>query len=273
MTAAFILTAVTGVVFGILPALAAADDRIGAALTEGARGSSGGARSRRLRSALIVAELALSLVLLAGAALLIVSFNRLTNVSPGFEPAQLVITRLTLPASRYGGHARTVAFFDALYERLRAAPGVERVAATTSLPFDGGDSRLNLTIENRSTPSAFPVRVHPRVVSIGYFQTMGVPLVGGRGFTERDADSSGNVAVINEAAARRYWPNESPLGQRISIGAENEWREVVGIVGDTRYEGLDADVEPAAYPAAASALPQPRQRLRADDDARGPGER
>jgi putative ABC transport system permease protein len=247
LVAAFVLSAVTGVIFGIVPALAAADDRIGAALTEGARGSSGGVRSQRLRSALIVAELALSLVLLAGAALLIVSFNKLINVSPGFQPAQLVITQLTLPASRYGQHARTVAFFDALYERLRATPGVERVAATTSLPFDGADSRLDLTIENHTAQSPFPVRVHLRVVSTDYFQTMGIPLVRGRGFTERDGDSSGNVAVINEAAARRYWPTESPLGQRISMGAVDDLREIVGIVGDTRYEGLDAEAEPAAF--------------------------
>ena len=168
-------------------------------------------------------------------------------MSPGFQPAQLVIARVTLPGARYGEHARTVAFFDAAVERLAGAPGVQRVGATTSLPFDGSDSRLDLTIERRTAESPFPVRVHPRLVSTGYFQTMGIPLVRGRGFTGHDAETSGNVAIINEAAARRYWPNEDPIGQRISIGATDDWREIVGVVGDTRHEGLDADADPAAY--------------------------
>jgi putative ABC transport system permease protein len=231
----------------VVPALVASDSRVGLALSEESRGSSGSVRARRLRSALVISELALSLVLLAGAALLIVSFNNLINVSPGFQPAQLVITRLALPATRYGDHARTVAFFDTLYERLRSAPGVRRAAATTSLPFDGPDSRLNLTIANRTGQSAFPIRAHPRIVSTDYFQTMGIPLVRGRVFTDHDTESSQHVVVINEAAARRYWPNEDPVGQRISLGATDEWREIVGIVGDTRHEGLDADADPAAF--------------------------
>jgi putative ABC transport system permease protein len=121
------------------------------------------------------------------------------------------------------------------------------VGATTSLPFDGVDSRLNLTIEHRPEESAFPVRVHPRLVSTGYFQTMGIPLVRGRGFGDHDSETSVNVAIINEAAARRYWPDQDPIGQRISIGATDDWRQIVGVVGDTRHEGLDADADPAAY--------------------------
>jgi putative ABC transport system permease protein len=254
LIATFGLSAVTGVIFGVVPALVASDNRIAITLNEETRGSGGSRRARRLRSALVVAEVALSLVLLAGAALLIVSFRNLINVSPGFQPAQLVITRVTLPAARYGEHARTVAFFDALYERLRGAPGVQRVAATTSLPFDGPDSRLNLTIEHRTGESPFPVRAHPRIVSTDYFSTMAIRLVRGRAFTDHDTESSGDVVAINEAAARRYWPNEDPLGQRISLGAPAEWREIVGVVGDTRHEGLDADADPAAF------LPQ-RQRF------------
>src|SRR6185295_3862520 len=154
------------------------------------------------------------------------SFRNLINVSPGFQPDQLVFTRLSLPGARYGQHARTVAFFDALYERLRAAPGLQRVGATTSLPFDGADSRLNLVIEHKTTAFPFPVRLHPRIVSTEY---------------------TPNVVVINEAAARRYWPNEDPIGQRISLGATDDWRQIVGIVGDTRDEGLDAETDPAGY--------------------------
>ena len=247
LAAAFGLSALTGMIFGIVPALVASDSRIGTALTEEPRGSSGSVRAGRFRAALVVAELALSLVLLAGAALLIVSFRNLINVSPGFQPDQLVFTRLSLPGARYGQHARTVAFFDALYERLRAAPGLQRVGATTSLPFDGADSRLNLVIEHKTTAFPFPVRLHPRIVSTEYFQTMGIPLMRGRAFTGRDTDSTPNVVVINEAAARRYWPNEDPIGQRISLGATDDWRQIVGIVGDTRDEGLDAETDPAGY--------------------------
>src|SRR6185503_2446646 len=247
LAAAFGLSALTGMIFGIVPALVASDSRIGTALTEETRGSSGSVRAGRFRAALVVAELALSLVLLAGAALLIVSFRNLINVSPGFQPDQLVFTRLSLPGARYGQHARTVAFFDALYERLRAAPGLQRVGATTSLPFDGADSRLNLVIEHKTTAFPFPVRLHPRIVSTEYFQTMGIPLMRGRAFTGRDTDSTPNVVVINEAAARRYWPNEDPIGQRISLGATDDWRQIVGIVGDTRDEGLDAETDPAGY--------------------------
>ncbi len=247
LLAAIALSGITGIVFGVVPALVASDDRIAVGLTEEARGSSGSVHARHLRSALVVAELALSLVLLAGAALLIVSFNKLVNVSPGFQPAQLVTARITLPYARYSEHLRTTAFFEALYERLRNAPGVQKVAATTSLPFDGVDSRLNLVIENRTGESPFPVRVHPRIVSTDYFQTLGIPLVRGRVFTGHDSDLSGKVVMINEAAVRRYWPNEDPIGRRISIGADDDWREIVGIVADIRHEGLDAEAEPAAF--------------------------
>ena len=113
----------TGLLFGVLPALAASDERLAVSLNEESRGGAGSVRAKRLRAALVVAELALSLVLLAGASLLVVSFNNLLNVSPGFQPAQLVIARVTLPSTRYGEHERVVAFFDALFEQLAAAPG------------------------------------------------------------------------------------------------------------------------------------------------------
>ena len=253
LAAALAVSSITGLIFGAVPALAASDRQLGSSLTEATRSASGGTRARRLRSTLVVAELALSLVLLAGAALLIVSFRNLMSVPPGFQPMRIVTAQLKLPWSRYGDHTRTTAFFDALYERLRAAHGVERVAATTSLPFAGGDSRLNLEIEHRTVDSPMPVRVHPRLVSPGYFSTMGIPVMRGRAFTDHDDESSPQVVVVNQAAVRQYWPGEDPIGQRISIGAPNQWREIVGIVGDTRHEGLDADSDPAAY------LPQHQQ--------------
>jgi len=253
LSAAIGLSLTTGLIFGIVPALAASDSHITVALIEESRGSSGGVRAGRLRAALVVAELALSLVLLAGAALLLVSFNRLVNVPPGFQPAQLTIARITLPSSRYGEHLRTVAFFDALFERLESMPGVRRVAATTSLPFDEEDSRLDLTIEHRTASSQGPVRAHTRIVSNDYFETVGIPLIRGRRFTTHDTESSPNVVIINEAAARRYWPGDDPIGQRVSLGDPDDWRQIVGIVADTRDQGFDAAAEPAAF------LPQHQQ--------------
>ncbi|HMF93780.1 MAG TPA: ABC transporter permease [Vicinamibacterales bacterium] len=247
LLAAVLFSAITAAIFGIAPALISSDAGLGAALADATRSSSAGVRAQRLRSALVVIELALSIVLLVGAALLIVSFRNVLSVSPGFQPSQLVIARISLPAARYGEHGRVVAFFDALYDRLRGAAGVEHVAATTSLPFDGLDSRLDLRIENRDDEFPFPIRADPRLVSTDYFRTMGIPLIRGRIFSDRDAESSPNVVVVNEAAARRYWAGRDPIGRRISLGARNDWRQIVGIVGDTRHEGLDADAEPAAF--------------------------
>jgi putative ABC transport system permease protein len=239
---------VTGVVFGIAPALAPFDSRVTAGLGEEARGSSGGVRARRWRSTLVIVELALSLILLAGAALLLVSFNRLINVAPGFQPAHLAVSRIALPGARYDEHARTVAFFDAIFDRLRVAPGVQRVAATTSLPLDGLDSRLDLVIEHRAPlTEGGAVRAQARLVSTDYFATLGIPLIRGRFFSEHDNESSPKVAIVNAAAVRRYWPDEDPIGRRISLGADDDWREIIGVAGDTRHEGLDMDADPAAY--------------------------
>jgi predicted permease len=158
-----------------------------------------------------------------------------------------VTAPITLPGSRYGTHARATAFFDRVYEQLRSAPGIRRVAATSSLPFAGADSRLNLEIENRIPDVSGPVRAHPRLVSPDYFSAMGIRMVSGRPFTDRDREQSGDVAIVNETAVRRYWSGADPIGQRISLGAPSNWREVVGVVSDTRQDRLDMDVEPAAY--------------------------
>jgi putative ABC transport system permease protein len=252
LAAAFATSLATGFVFGVLPALVASDQRMAITLHEQARGATGGASTRRLRAALLVVELACSLVLLAGAALLIVSFNRLTDVPPGFRAEQLVTVRLSLPWSRYADQPRAAAFYDALLQRLRARPQIQHAAAAASPPFSGEDGRLNLEIEHRSWDLQGPVRAHPRLVSADYFQTMAIPLIRGRVFSERDALSAPLVAVINETAARRFWPASDPIGQRISLGDPPRWMEIVGVVGDVRHEALNLDVEPDAY------IPQPQ---------------
>jgi putative ABC transport system permease protein len=247
LIAAVAASAATGVIFGVLPALVASDQHITMALHEESRGGTGGVRARRLRSGLVVAELAFSLVLLAGAALLIVSFRNLVDVSPGFRSEQLAIVRLSLPASRYGEPTRAVAFYEEVMSRLRATPGVLRVATTSAPPFTGLDARLDLEIERRTVELDRPVRAHPRLVSSDYFSTLGVRVIRGRAFTDRDDAAAQPVSVINEAAARRYWPNADPIGRRISLGGPTRWMEIVGIVSDVRHMSLDLEPEPEAF--------------------------
>jgi putative ABC transport system permease protein len=247
LIAAVVASAATGVIFGVLPALVASDRQMALAVREESRSGTSGVRTRRLRSALVVAELAFSLVLLAGAALLIVSFKNLVDVAPGFPAEHLALARLSLPSSRYGEPARAVAFYDEVMNRLRAAPGVQQVAATSAPPFTGLDARLDLDIDRRTVESKGPVRAHPRLVSSDYFSTLGIQVVRGRGFTNHDDPAAPAVAVINEAAARRYWPDDDPIGRRISLGSPTRWMEIVGIVGDVRHTSLDVEPEPEAF--------------------------
>jgi putative ABC transport system permease protein len=247
---AAVVSAATGLVFGIIPALTASAQQPGALLNEEGRGGgTGGARGWRVRASLVVVELALSLVLLVGAALLLVSFKHLLDVPPGFNAAHVVTAPLALPANRYNDHARIVSFYGALLERVRALPGVEAADLVTMLPFSGADARAGFQIEGRSGQSPVPVRAHPRLVSAGYLRTLGVPLVRGRSFSERDAEGSPDVVIINAAAARRFWPDDDPVGRRITFvfGSEPRWIEIVGVVGDIKHASLDADSEPEAY--------------------------
>jgi putative ABC transport system permease protein len=247
LVAAVAASAATGLIFGVLPAFVASDQHVTLALHEESRSGTSGLRTHRLRSALVVAELAFSLVLLAGAALLIVSFRNLLDVAPGFRAGQLAVAGLSLPSNRYGEPARAVAFYDEVMGRLRATPGVQHVAATSAPPFTGLDARLDLEMDRRTVDLKGPVRAHPRLVSSDYFSTLGIQVIRGRAFTEHDDAAAPPVTVINQTAARRYWPNEDPIGRRISLGSPTRWMEIVGIVGDVRHTGLDVEPEPDAF--------------------------
>jgi putative ABC transport system permease protein len=253
LAAALLVSLGTGVVFGVAPAFVASDHRAGRVLNDATRGSIGGVRGRRLRSMLIVAELALSLVLLVGAGLLIASFWKIVDVSPGFQPARVTTTRVSLPGAVYDDHAKAVAFYQAVLERLHAAPGIDRAAVTSAPPFSGLNNRLDLIIENRTIESPFPIRAHPRLVSAGYFQTMGIPLVRGRTFDDQDRPGAPLVAILNQSAVRRFWPDRDPLGERISLGRPGRWMAIVGVVGDVTHDGLDVGAEPEVY------LPLPQE--------------
>jgi putative ABC transport system permease protein len=238
---------VTVLLFGVGPAVVAArrDFGLGVAGSVGARGK----RARRLRTALVVAEIALTVVLLAGAGLLLRSYASVLAVDPGFDAEGLLLAQTALPESRYSTPADYDAFYRGVLDEVRALPGVDSAGYTNFAPlvFKGGRSVVR--VDGRPPPEPSEILRHLatfRSASAGYLETLGVPLVSGRLIDERDVrgSSTGNVVVINETLARRYWPDSDPVGQKISLGGP-EMQTVVGVVGDVRQMGLDvpADAE------------------------------
>jgi putative ABC transport system permease protein len=231
---------VTVLLFGAGPAFVAARRDFGAAF--GRAVGAHGARMRRLRMALVAAEIALTVVLLAGAGLLLRSYVEVLAVDPGFEAQGLLVAETVLPEARYSNAPDRDAFYQRVLENVRALPGVESAGYTSYAPlmFIGGRSLVLVEGRPRPEPSEFVRNIATnRSASPGYLETLGVPLVSGRFLDERDTRSAAPVAVINEAMARRYWPDEDPLGKRFSIGASDLTpMTVVGVVGDVRQMGL-----------------------------------
>ena len=236
----------TGVLFGLAPAIRASRAGLHETLKEGGRTSAAHGRAGRL---LVISEIALSLVLLVAAGLLIRSFARLQDVRPGFEPARLLTFRLSLPESRYATFDKGDAFFDELCARLRADPEVRGVAATSVLPFSGQGGSRSFLIEGRPAPRPEDsTEEQLRIVTDGFFRTMGIPVVKGREFTPRDSLAAPRVAVINEALARKLFPGEEPIGQRVAFDkGTSRWYEIVGIAGNIKHRGLDARDRPELY--------------------------
>jgi putative ABC transport system permease protein len=240
----------TGVVFGLAPALEASRVDLNDSLKESNRGTAGSTRGRRMRDALIVAEVGLALVLLVGAGLMIRSFVRLSSVDPGFDAANLLTLRVSLPGSKYGEDPQRVAFFRQAVDRLRTLPGVRSAAAVSGLPFADLGAATNFTIVGKPVPPPgqdFDTDV--RVVDEGYFRTMGIPLITGRTFTPQEGMENRNVAVINQAMARKYFPGENPLGKRLVVHMMEDPQpsEIIGIVGDAKYKTLEGEMRPMVY--------------------------
>jgi predicted permease len=245
-----LVSLVTGLLFGLAPAVHTAAADLHGMLKEGGRGSAGDRGGQGLRRMLVVAEVALALTLLTGAGLLIKSFARLQGVDPGFEPRRLLTFNLSLPASRYHSDTAQIAFFDQVIPAVSAVPGVRGVGATSVMPFGGGWSTAGFEIEGYQTP---PKQPGPwgdiRIVSPSYFATLGIPLRRGRLLDEQDRSGSPEVAVIDDEFVRRYWPHDDPIGKRFTFGppagatdtSSREWVTVVGVVGHTKQEGLDAE--------------------------------
>jgi len=241
------VSVLTGVFFGLAPALQASKTNLNESLKEGSRGSTEGLRSNRVRSLLIVSEVALSLVLLVGAGLLIKSFLRLQGVNPGFESENVLTVNLSLPRLKYPEPERQKIFFREALARFKSVPGVESVGAVNILPLSGNDRSNTFTIagQPKPVPGQEPDAAS-RVISPDYFSALGIPLRRGRAFTERDTETAPLVLVVNETFARRFFPGAEPLGQRIVLD-DDKMREIVGVVGDVRHEGLDAPAEPEYY--------------------------
>jgi putative ABC transport system permease protein len=245
----------TGLVFGLIPALQASKPDLNSALKEGGRDSQSG--GGRLRGALVIAEIAIAVVLLVGAGLLIKSFLRLQSVDAGFNPANVLTFNLQLPASSYRDWRQVSELYSQLIARLKVVPGVESADAAGFLPLEGGWPTKFLIQGQPPVRGEEPVAQH-RPVSEGYFQTMGIPLLGGRQFDERDNPDAPGVMIVNEALARRYFPNEDPVGKRITTTSRQYGplgrvmpasleMEVVGVVGDEKNSSLSKTAEPAIY--------------------------
>jgi putative ABC transport system permease protein len=245
-----VISLITGLVFGLAPALRLSRPNSLLALKEGVRLASVGFdlfRRNRTRGLLAAGEIALATVLLVGAGLLIGSFAKLASVDPGYDARNVLTFQVALPQTRYPDAARRT-FYDQLLFRLRSTPGVRAAGLANTLPLQAGIMRLSLDIQGRPQPTRPEEMTFAdnRVVSAGYVPAMGLDVVAGRAFTEHDREGQPQVMLINEALARRYFAGQNPIGQLVRAGAEEPFR-IVGVVGDVRHAGLDAEPQPEIY--------------------------
>jgi predicted permease len=232
------VAALTTILVGLVPALQASRQDPQGALRDIQYGGGGG---------LIVSEVALALLLLCGAGLMLRSFVQLIRVNPGFQTEHLLTMKIALPGGAYPRSAQTLAYLDRLLERLRALPGVQSVAAASTLPLSGESDWGTFLIAGRATPDWTKASASSwRGVSVDYFRTLGIPLLRGREFTVADAKKQ-NTIIINEAMAKKFWPGADPIGQQILNRDQRDPLEIIGIVGDTKGLGLDAEAKPEMY--------------------------
>jgi len=237
-----------GLIFGLAPALAASKIDLVSALKESARGAPAGAGRNRLRQSLVVAEVALALVVLIGAGLLVGSFAQLIAVKPGFNPNNLMTMWVALTSERYGTMTANTRFIKELTASLEALPGAQGVAIGNDFPIQGTDSTDFPEIEGRSAAPEDRTLVGYHVINPRYFEALGVRLIKGRAFTERDDANAPSAVIVNEAMASRVWPNEEALGKRIKFGGPTmPWSEIVGVVANVKHDGLHLVDSPHCY--------------------------
>ena len=242
----------TGIIFGLVPALASGKPELTEALKEGGRGSTSGVRRNRIRNALVIGEVAVALVLLVGAGLLLKSFARLQSVDPGFNPKNVLTMEIALPLLKYPAGKPVTDFFAEATRRVKTLPGVEAASFTTILPLSGTNSDSSFSIEGFDSAAQ---KVYPdeeiRTVTPEYFSALKVPLLRGRFFNESDQPDAPWVVIVNKTFAEKWWPNQDAIGKRIAFGnptaPDVKWITVVGVVGDMRHRGLDAEPKPEFY--------------------------
>ncbi len=245
-----VVSLATGMIFGLAPALEVTRNGLQDSLKEGARGSSGARQN--LRRVLVVSEVALSLVLLVGAGLLMKSFYLLLKQNPGFNPKNVVAMSITLPQTKYPEAAQSTATFAQILETIRALPGVKSAGAVNNLPLGPNNSDATFFVQGQPDPPAErQQRAWYTPITTGYLETMQIPLLRGRLFEERDTAQAGRVILINETLAKEYFPGEDPVGKRLGFGRratpQTNYREIVGVVGNVRFFGLNQEETAAIY--------------------------
>jgi predicted permease len=244
------LTLLTGLLFGMAPAFQNLKLNLSEMLKEGGRSASTGKRQRRLRDALVIAEVGLALVLLIGAGLLLRSFWKLQQTDPGFKPEGVLTMSLSLPWARYQKPELIAGFYQQLTERVLALPGVRSAGSSSDLPWTGYDENNSFTIEGKSFPPDQSPSARYHFATPNYFRTIGTPLIAGRDFGPGDTSKAPKVILINQSMARQYWPGENAVGKRISFSdqpKEEDWLTIAGVVGDVKDYPNSAEAVPAFY--------------------------
>ncbi|HJQ25164.1 MAG TPA: ABC transporter permease [Blastocatellia bacterium] len=246
-----LVSILTGMLFGLVPALHSSKTDLNESLKEGGRGTSEGGRRMSLRGALVTAEVAIAVVLLVSAGLLIQSLWRLQRVDPGINPHNVMTFQLGVPEVKYNAE-KQAEFFRQLQARLGALPGVEAASAVMPLPLSNSNMSISFEVEGRPTAAGQRPSSAFRTVSLDYFRAMGVRFVRGRDFSERDGYNGPPVIIVNEEFVDKYFPGEDPIGKRIRPGISTtaggpKWREIIGVVGNVRHRALNRDFTPEYY--------------------------
>lgn len=246
-----LVSLLTGVGFGLLPAFAATRTNLNSTLKEGGAKASHGPQRRGARNILVVTEIALAQVLLVGATLLAISYVRVIHIDPGFNPDRVLTAKIAPANKKYPDPQSRSAFYATVLEHLQSLPGVASAGMVMSVPLSGASMNRGFRVEGRPVPKADEnVTMDFQIVSPGYFSTLEIPVKQGRGLSAADTETSERVIVINNAMARRYWPNEDPVGQRLMIGESSKdtsWRTIVGVVSDNRHASLSEAPVPTAF--------------------------
>ena len=249
---AMAISLITGILFGMAPALQYSSRNLQESIREGSGRHASGRKGNRVRNLLIIGEVAISLLLVVGAGLMMRTFFTLSAVNPGFDPTDVCSARVWIPTSRYDEDVKVRNFYREVIDGVKRIPGVESAGAVLSLPVNSGiNGSLSFTIEGRPVEPGYEPVSGYQLMSSDYFRTIGIPLLQGRTFTETDNEDAPMVAMINKALAVEMWPGENPIGQRVTwgdaISDDVEYATIVGIVGTTRHSGLDEESRTEIY--------------------------